>query len=159
MALSEPAVAVMLASAVGVIAGALALRQWYERHTREPGLSDADSHHYARQDFRRGVAGAVMVLLALGIAVGAQLGHKVAGEANSWFLEVWFIVFVLVLVLLGLAMADWIATRRYARRQHRAMAREQFQLLKLISALRRRSAYRGNGQDSPPNRRDDASPA
>src|SRR5262249_47934334 len=142
---------------VGVTAAVLAVSQWRERRRRECGLSDADTDHFARQDFRRGVAGAVMGLLALGIAVGTHVGHRVAGAANPWFLEVWFIVFGLILILLWLALADWIATWHYARRHHRAMARERFQLLNLIRTLTRRSAYRGNGRDAPQNPRDGAS--
>jgi hypothetical protein len=157
MALSEPAVAIMLASAVGLTAGILALRQWYERRHRDRNLSDADAHHFARQDFRRSTAGGVMGLLALGIVVGAHLGHKVAGKANPWFLEVWLIVFGLILVLLWLALVDWLATWHYARRHHRAMARERFQLVQLVRDLRRRRTYRGNGRDPPQNPQDGTS--
>jgi hypothetical protein len=159
MALSEPAVAILVASVVGLTAGLLALRQWYERRQREPDLSDADAQHYARQDFRRAVAGSVMVLLALGIVVGAHVGHKVAGAANPWFLEVWLTIFGLILVLLWLALVDWIATWHYARRHHRTMARERFQLIQLVRDLRRRRTYRGNGngRDTPQNPRDGAS--
>jgi hypothetical protein len=157
MALSEPVVAIVLAVALGLTAGLLALRQWYERGHRESDLSDADAQHFARQDFRRGAAGAVMGLLAIGVVVGVHLGHKVAGAANPWFLEVWLIVFGLILVLLWMALCDWVATWHYARRQHRAMARERFQLVALVRDLMRRRTYRGNGRDPPQNPRDGAS--
>src|SRR5205823_6042152 len=78
MALSLPSTTVSLLLAIGVtvVAGVLALRQRYERRHREPALSDADARHFARQDFRRTVVGVVMVLLALGVAVGARIEPK-----------------------------------------------------------------------------------
>jgi hypothetical protein len=157
MAITEPAAAIMLASVVGLTAGILALRQRYERGHRASDLSDADARHFARQDFRRAIAGSVMGLLALGIAVGAHVGHKVAGKANPWFVEVWLIVFGLIFVLLWLAWADWLATWHYARRHRRAMARERFQLVQLVRDLRRWRTYRGNGRDPPQNPSDGAS--
>jgi hypothetical protein len=159
MRLSEPAVAIMLASVVGLIAAILALRQRYERGHRDANLSDADTRHFARQDFRRAIAAGVMGLLALGIVVGEHISHKVAGKANPWFLAVWLTIFGLILVLLWLALVDWLATWHYARRHHRAMARERFQLLQLVRDLRRRGTYRGNGRDTPQNPRDGASTA
>jgi hypothetical protein len=151
MAVSEGAVSVLLASAVALTAVGLALRQWYEKRQRqrEPEMSGPDAEHFARQDFRRAVAGAVMGLLALGVVVGARIGHMVAGGANPWFLEVWLVVFGLILVLLGLALADWVATWRYARRQHQAIVHERRHLLGLLVDVWRWRAYRGNGQDTP----------
>jgi hypothetical protein len=154
MAFSQPAATVMLVSAIGVTAAVLALRQRYERRHRDPKLSDADGRHFARQDFRRAVVGVVMVLLAVGIAIGSRLEHKRAGQANPWFLAVWLTVFTLILVLLWLALLDWIATWIYARRHRRQIARERIQFLR---DQRRRSAYRGNGQGRPHDAPDDAS--
>jgi hypothetical protein len=159
MRLSEPAVAILLASVVGLIAAILALRQRYERGHRESNLSDLDARHFARQDLRRGIAAGVMGILAVGIVVGTHVEPKVAGKANPWFLALWLTIFGLILVLLWLALADWLATWHYARRHHRAMARERFQLLQLIRDLRRGRTYRSNGRDSPQNPRDGASTA
>jgi hypothetical protein len=148
MVLSQPTATISLALAVGVtvVAGALALRQRYERRHREPELSDADARHYARQDLRRAVVGLVMVLLALGVAVGSRIEPKLAGRTNPWFLAIWLAVFVLLLVLLWLALLDWIATWLYARRHRRAIARERLQFLR---DQQRRRAYRGNGRGTP----------
>jgi hypothetical protein len=143
MAFSQPAATVMLVSTISVTAAALALWQRYERRRRDPVLTDADARHFARQDFRRALVGVVMVLLALGIAVGSRLKHKLAGQANPWFLAVWLTVFLLIFVLLWLALLDWIATWLYARRHRRIIARDRIQFLR---DERRRRAYRGNGQ-------------
>jgi hypothetical protein len=156
MALSQPTATVSLVLAIGVtvVAGVLALRQRYERRHREPQLSEDDARHFARQDFRRAVAGVVMVLLALGVAIGARIEPKQAGRANPWFLAVWLAVFTLIFVLLWLALLDWIATWIYGRRHRRAIARERLQFLR---EEQRRRAYRGNGRGVPQDPPDGAS--
>jgi hypothetical protein len=148
MVLSQPTGTVSLALAIGVtiVAGLLALRQRNERRHREPELSDADARYFTRQDLRRAVAGVVMVLVALGIAVGSRIEPKLAGRANPWFLAVWLAVFVLLLVLLWLALLDWIAIWLYARRHRRAIARERLQFLR---EEKKRRAFRGNGRGTP----------
>jgi hypothetical protein len=143
LALSQPIAAAVLVIGVIVVAALLAVRQWYERRHRETGLSDADARHFARQDFRRAVVGVVLVLLALGVAVGSQLKHLVAGRPNAWFLGVWLAVIGLILVVVWLALLDWIGTWLYARRHRRALIRERIEFLR---SERRRRAYRGNGQ-------------
>jgi Na+/H+ antiporter NhaD/arsenite permease-like protein len=154
MAFSQPAATVMLVSAIGVTAAVLTLWQRYERRHREPVLPEADARHFARQDFRRALVGVVLVLLALGITAGSRLEHKIAGQANPWFLAVWLAVFTLIFILLWLALLDWVATWLYARRHRRQIARERIQFLR---DQRRRRAYRGNGQDRPREPPDDAS--
>src|SRR5690242_10730703 len=126
MALSLPTTTVSLALAIGVavVAAGLALRQRHERRQREPEPSVADARHYARQDIRRALVGAVMVVLALCIAVGSRLAPKQGGRANAWFVATWLAVFIQLLMLLWLAMLDWVATWLYARRHRRAIARE-----------------------------------
>jgi hypothetical protein len=146
MTLSQPAASIGLAIGLTVVAGVLAWRQRHERRHREPDLSDADARHYARQDFRRAIAGSVMLLLAPGIVVAARIEPKLAGRPNLWFLAAWLAIFALIFVLLGLALLDWIATWRYARRHRRALARERLQFLR---EEQRRNAYRGNGRGAP----------
>jgi hypothetical protein len=149
MALAQPTLTVGLALAIGVIvvAGLLALRQRHDRRHRETGLSEADARHFARQDFRRAMVGVVMVFLAVGVAVGERIEpSKLAGRTNLWFLAVWLAVFALIIVLLWLALLDWIATWLYARRHRRAIARER---LRFLRDEARRRAYRGNGRSTP----------
>jgi hypothetical protein len=156
MALSLPTTTVSLALAIGVtvVAGVLSLRQRHERRHRETELSAADARHYARQDLRRAVVGIVMVLLALGVAVGSRIEVKLAGRTNPWFLATWLAVFVPLFVLLWLALLDWIATWIHARRHSRAIARERLQFLR---EEKRRRAHRGNGRGTPQEPLDGAS--
>ena len=119
MAFSQPAATVMLVSAIGLTAAVLALRQRYERRHREPGLSEADARHFARQDFRRALVGVVMVLLAWASRPARGSSTRSRGRANPWFLAVWLAVFTLIFILLWLALLDWIATWLYARRHRR----------------------------------------
>jgi hypothetical protein len=146
MALSQPIAAAGLVIGVTVVAVVLALRQWYERRHREIGLSEADARHFARQDFRRALVGVVMILLALGVAIGSRLAHERAGRPNPWFLTTWLAVFGLIFVLVWLALLDWIATWLYGRRHRRAIARARIEFLR---DERRKRAYRGNGQGDP----------
>jgi hypothetical protein len=145
MALFQSTATASMALAMGVmvVAAALALRQRHERRHREADLSDDDARHFARQDWRRATVGVVMVLLALGVAFGSRLEPRLFGKANPWFLAIWLGIFLLLILLLWLAMLDWIATWIYARRHRRAMLRERLQFLR---DEQRRRSYRGNGR-------------
>jgi hypothetical protein len=143
---STAAVSLVLAIGVTIVAVGLALHLRYQRRRRETGLSDADAHHFARQDIRRAVVAVVMVLLALGVAVGARIEPKIAGRVNPWFIAIWLAIIALVFVLLWLALLDWIATWLYARRHRRDIVREHRELLRDEV---RRHTYRGDGQGTP----------
>lgn len=119
-----------ISSGVALIAVFLGLRQWYEWRTREPALPDLDRGHFFRQDVRRFLGVTVMLILALGLYFGSRIPHKVAGRANLTFVEVWLAIVALIVVLLVLALLDWVSTRSYARRQRRSMARERQQILR-----------------------------
>jgi hypothetical protein len=135
----------VLATAVVLIAGLLGLRQFLERRSREPDLSEADARHFVRQDIRRALGVGVMLLLAAGLVVGSRLEPKVAGRTNPLFVQVWLGVFLLIFVLLFLAMLDWIATRLYARRHRREIFDERIEILR--DEFRRRAGRAGgNGR-------------
>ena len=74
---------------------------------------------------------------------------------NPNFIETWIGVFILVMVLLVLAMVDWLATRSYAARHRRAIVREGLEILReemRLCALRPTNgqAVEGsNGRDLP----------
>jgi hypothetical protein len=121
-----------LMTSVGIIliAAFLGLRQWYEAQAREQDLPGDDREHFERQDRRRAIGVAVLLMIAVGLSVGARIPHKVAGQANGMFIASWLVVFALIVVLLFLALFDWIATRNYARRHRRSMARERIELLR-----------------------------
>jgi hypothetical protein len=148
MAISQPIAAAGVVIGVTAIAGGLALRQWYERRHRETGLPEADTRHFARQDFRRSVVAVVMLLLALCIGVGSGLEPKLGGRPNVQFLAIWLAAIALIFVLVWLAILDWLATWLYGRRQRRAIDRER---IALIRSERWRRWFGGNGQGDSQN--------
>jgi hypothetical protein len=120
----------LTSSGITLIAAFLGLRQWYERRARESDLSDRDRVYFFRQDVRRGLGVAVMLILAAGLYFGSRIPPRVAGHANLTFIQVWLAIVSLIMVMLGLALLDWISTRLYARRQHRSLASERERILR-----------------------------
>jgi hypothetical protein len=125
-----PSASLGLALGVCLIALFLGLRQWYERRARSVDLSDADRSHYARQDARRNLGVVILFAIAAIVVITTQLAPKVAGKDNPAFAELWLIVLALIVVLLTLALLDWLATRVYFRRHRREMIRESFRGLR-----------------------------
>jgi NhaP-type Na+/H+ or K+/H+ antiporter len=119
----------LLSSGITLIAAFLGLRQWYERRARSDDLSDRDRGYFFRQDLRRGIGVGVMLLLAAGLYFGSRVPPQVGGKANATFLEIWLAISGLIVVMLVLALIDWISTRLYARRHQRALLSERRKLL------------------------------
>jgi hypothetical protein len=144
-----------LSIAIGGIALALGLLQWSQRQTRDAEVNDADRVYFIRQDWRRAFGVLLMLIIAVGIYVGSRIPPLIprapldpdvmqavgiiAGtwvepsierHANPRFLTVWLVVITLLVTLLGLALFDWIATRRYAHRLRRSMALERIEILR-----------------------------
>jgi len=119
-----------ISSGVALIAVFLGLWQWYEWRARERDLSDLDHGYFFRQDVRRGLGVAVMLILALGLFFGSRIPHKVARSVNLTWVVVWMAIIALVVLLLVLALFDWVSTRSYARRQRRSMARERQKIVR-----------------------------
>lgn len=153
-----PSASLGLALGVFLIALFLGLRQWYERRARNLDLSAADYAHFARQDARRNLGVAVLLAIAAIVVVTTRLSPKVEGKANPAFAELWLIVLALIVVLLALALLDWLATRVYFRRHRREMIRESFR--GIGQGARRSTPENGENsqgpQDSVPS---DAPPA
>lgn len=141
-----------LALGVTMIAAFLGLRQWYERKGREEPESAEDVGYFRRQDVRRWIGVGVMVALAIEVYFGSWVEPRVGGRGNPRFVVVWLVVLSLIIVMLGLALADWLATRAYARRQRRAIFREQIEELRQLT--RRKTAER-RGESSPELRSED----
>jgi hypothetical protein len=122
----------LLSTGIAMIAVFLALRQWYERRAREPDLSPTDRRHFVRQDIRRGLGVVVMLVLAIAVYIGSRIAPKVGGAggaANLAFVQIWLAVSGLIVVMLCLALFDWVATRTYARRQRQYLAAERLRIL------------------------------
>ena len=126
----------LISSGIALVALFLGLRQWYESRARESDLSAIDRGHFVRQDIRRGLGVAVMLFLALGLYLGSRIPFRVADRPNATFVEVWLAIVALLVMLLVLALFDWVATRLYARRQRRSMARERHRLLREVFGKR-----------------------
>jgi ABC-type transport system involved in cytochrome bd biosynthesis fused ATPase/permease subunit len=71
-----------------------------------------------------------MLILAGGLYFGSRIPPRVDGHANLTFVEVWMAIISLIIVMLGLALLDWISTRLYARREQRALASERQRILR-----------------------------
>jgi hypothetical protein len=143
-----------LAAVVAMCALLLGLGLWWERRTRDGSLPDADRRHFLLQDLRRAFGILLMGYLALGVYVGSRLPlfvlePKDPGDAgpvdvaagaviapaleahpNRRFLAIWLGVFTSIVLLLGLAMIDWMSTRRYAQRHRREMNQERLEILR-----------------------------
>ncbi len=72
----------------------------------------------------------ILILLAVGLVVGSRLPVRAGGRANIDFFLVWLGVFGLILALLRLALADWVALRRFAGRHRKEIFRERIDLLR-----------------------------
>lgn len=101
-----------------------------------------------------------MALVAVGISVGSRMVVlKGDREAGRWFIRTWLAVGITLLGLLGLALIDWVATRAYARRHHRALLQDRRQVLREIEDelhRRQRRAATGDGRgprNGPPEDR------
>jgi hypothetical protein len=143
------AVSLVLSLVVAAVATALMWRQAGERRSRGDDLSPADERHFQRQDGRRALGAAVMLLLAVGLSVGSRIPHKAAGHSNPLFLVAWLNVFLLIFVLLGLTLADLLATRAYARRHRRALLHERLKMMRDEARRRVCRQNRGNDWTSP----------
>jgi hypothetical protein len=121
---------VLISTGITMIAAFLGLRQWYEWRARDAELTDDDRSYFLRQDVRRGLGVAVMLILAAGLYFGSRIPPKVGAQANLTFVRAWLAISGLIIVMLGLALLDWISTRLYARRQHRDLASERRKILR-----------------------------
>ena len=72
MAADVASSSLLISSGIVLIAAFLGLRQWYERRAREVDLSDLDRGYFFRQDVRRGLGVAVMLVLAAGFCISAR---------------------------------------------------------------------------------------
>ncbi len=150
---AEAWTSLVLSLAIGGIAVLLGTLQWWEHRTRESDLRDSERRYFVLQDIRRAIGIVLLCLLAPAIYVGSRLPTRVtdpprpgvsaadpidgeripsasAVHPNRHFLVLWLAVFAIVAAMLGLALIDWISTRRFARRQRDALIREKVDLLR-----------------------------
>jgi hypothetical protein len=124
-ALDASGIASLLMAGLVVAAAAfLGWRQWRDVRSRPPALSPRDEGHFARQDLRRLLGTIILLLIAAAMALGAWIPDRVGGRVNQTFINLWAGVALMMVVLLVLALLDWISTRVYARRQRRRLTDE-----------------------------------
>jgi hypothetical protein len=139
--------ALVVASGVIIVAVVLGARQWRSRQGRTNDLSAVDARHFRRQDVRRLMNSAIMVVIAIGLVAGTRLNPLHGQLERRAFLLVWLAVTILLCVLLILALVDWVATRSYATRQRRALLGELS--TSLATELRRlRARHDGHGDET-----------
>jgi small-conductance mechanosensitive channel len=114
----------LMAGVVLAAAAFLGWRQWRDVRSRPPSLSPRDEGHFARQDLRRLLGTIILVLIAAAMALGAWIPDRVGGRVNQTFINLWAGVALMMVVLLVLALLDWISTRVYARRLRRRLTDE-----------------------------------
>lgn len=150
---AEAWTSLVLSIAISGIAVLLGILQWREHRSRGPSLTDPERKYFVLQDIRRAIGIVLLCILAPAIYVGSRLPTRVTEPAhpgvtaadpsdgdripaasavhpNRLFLAIWLAVFTIVSAVLGLALIDWISTRRYARRQRDALIREKVALLR-----------------------------
>ena len=138
----------VLAALVLFAALGLAYRQWSDRRRRGDNLAEADAQHFARQDVRRSLGTTLMLVLGIGLGVGAFLMPPGDRREARLFARIWAGNCGLLVLLLILALLDWAATSAYAHRHRRALVQQHREGLK--SELRRRSTPT-NGRSGPHN--------
>lgn len=142
-----------LALGVTMIAAFLGLRQWYERKWRGELDGPEEAAFFRRQNVRRWLGVGVMQALAVEVFFGSSVQPRVGGRGNPRFVVVWLVVLSLIIVMLGLALADWLATRAYGLRKRKAIFREQIEELR--ETIRQRAADRASAEASEETAADD----
>ena len=89
-----------------------------------------DRAHFTRQDIRRRLGVGVMTAIALLVLAGSWISSRADDKVSLAFVILWLAVLALIVLLLILALADWSATRAYARRHRRQIFRESIESLR-----------------------------
>ena len=154
---SGPA-SIVLAVLVLAAAGFLGWRQWRDFRSRPAGLSPKDESHFARQDLRRLLGTICLALIAVALIVGGRMPARVNGRANQEFIQIWSGILALMVILVLLALLDWISTRLYARRHRQRLADEGLSIVEAELRVRvaiRRAQLRERGSNGHPTPDDD----
>lgn len=133
--------ALILALGLLALAGVLVYLRWAERRGRAGDLPAIEARHFARKDARRLAVAATLVLIAFGLVVGTRIDYRADRASGRLFGAVWLVVCGLVLLLLLLAFADWLASTEDARRRRRALIEEHRAML--ADLARRYGSARG----------------
>jgi hypothetical protein len=133
---------VLLTVALAALAVVSAGRQLAERRGRSRELSPEDAAYFRGKDHRRLAASAVMLLVVAGMAVGLGTNPRTGPDAARLWVGAWSTVLSLFLLLMALALWDWLALHGYARRHRSTLLREREGILEEITRLAREKAAR-----------------
>jgi hypothetical protein len=135
------AIAETIAAALALLALAVffAYRQWAESRARPAVLSPEDRAHFTRKDRRRWLNSLVMATMAALMLATTRIDPRANRAAARISLAMWLGVLLLAVLMLVLALFDWIANFRYARRHRRALRDEHRSILSDLVRLRRPS--------------------
>jgi hypothetical protein len=126
----------LTAGGIMLVAIFLGLWQWYDRRARETNLDEMDQDFFRRQDFRRWVGIGVMAALALAIAIEPFASARIRESSKGlWQLGMLSGLVGLIVALITLALFDWTATQRYARRHRRELSNEHGKIM--LDVIRR----------------------
>jgi hypothetical protein len=117
-----------------VVAIFLGLWQFYEKRGRQKDLDAGERDFFRRQDLRRWLGIGLMWLLAAAIFAVDVLQNSQVRASTRKLGQVTSLLALtgLIVALLALALADTIATLRYARRHRRDLANEHAAIMREV---------------------------
>jgi len=131
----------MLGSSVVVLSVIFSFLQLHQKRTRDEELSEEDSVHFFSQDRRRWQVTSMLTAIGVLMIVGSGFEPWDRSSGRAWGL-IWLAVSALVMIVLILAIRDWISVRSYAGRLHREFLAERLEALR---QERNRLANRDHG--------------
>jgi Zn-dependent protease with chaperone function len=118
-----------LGSSVVVLSVIFSFLQLHQKRTREEELSDEDSSHFFYQDRRRWQVAGLLMAIGMLMIVGSSFAPWDRASGRAWGL-IWLGVSGLVMILLLLAIRDWLSVRSYAGRLRREFLAERLEALR-----------------------------
>ncbi len=139
------ALAVLLLG-IGIYYAARVTRGWLRRE--EEGEPE-ETRYFASRRVRRLAGALVMIMIGLAMGLGVWVDPRAGRLERQVWGWCWVVAMGLALVLLTLGMADWIALRRYAARQGKALAAERREVIAQERALRAKQKHAAGGDGEP----------
>lgn len=137
----------LLVAVLVFLAAVFAWRQRRDRSLRPFPMPEFDADFLRKQDRRRFLGSTVMFLIAGAMAYGMSIDFRANRQQAKLFIGVWIGAILLVFFMLALALADWLATRKYARHHLRRLREEREAFL--ASKLPPPAAPHANGKPRP----------
>lgn len=141
----------ILSALVLALAVFLGVRQWLETRRRESEqLVEAEARHLSGRDRRRWAVASILALIGVAMMASTAIPVRQSREAARLWAWTWVGALVLTVILLVLALLDWLASASEARRQVRDLSEEQQALLS--EAIRAHREFRRKDSENPDGR-------